>query len=172
MDKTAQLEKIRHQLQQAGFKLTSQREATVAIILDHYQDHLSAEQVFMLTKSVAPEIGLATVYRTLEILTELHILNKGSFIEDGITHYDLCEPNQNSHFHHHLLCLQCGQIQEIHEDLLTDVEAEVLAKFQFAVLDHRLTLQGVCDHCQTVNVANGLPANKVDVTRQIDLSQL
>lgn len=172
MDRAAQLEKIRHQLQQAGFKLTSQREATVAVILEHYQDHLSAEQVFMLTKAVAPEIGLATVYRTLEILTELHILNKISFIEDGITHYDLCEPNQNSHFHHHLLCLQCGQIKEIHEDLLTAVEAEVRAKFNFAVLDHRLTLQGVCQACQAQNQANGLVADQIDQHHQIDLSQL
>lgn len=172
MSKAEQLEQIRKQLQEAGYKLTAQREATVAVILECSQAHLSAEQIFIKTKAEVPEIGLATVYRTLEMLTELHVLNKISFVEDGVTHYDLCEENASQHFHHHLLCLQCGVIEEIHEDLLVSVEQTVAERFSFAVLDHRLTLQGICANCQAVNSANGLPANQLDPSKQVDISQL
>ncbi len=67
----ARIEKIKQQLQSKGYKLTPQREATVRVLLENEEDHLSAEDVFMLVKDKAPEIGLATVYRTLELLSEL-----------------------------------------------------------------------------------------------------
>lgn len=172
MDKAEQLDRISEQLQAAGYKLTAQRSATVAVILDHAQAHLSAEQIFMATKEVGPEIGLATVYRTLEMLTELHVLNKVRFIEDGMTHYDLCETDHDHHFHHHLLCLQCGAIEEIHTDLLPAVEQQVYDDYTFTVLDHRLTFHGICARCQQINQQNGLPANQLDPSRQIDVTQL
>lgn len=57
------------------------------------------------------EIGLATVYRTLEILTDLKIVDKVSF-NDGVARYDLRKEGAK-HFHHHLLCLECGNIEEV-----------------------------------------------------------
>ena len=71
----------------ASYKLTP-REATVAVLLEHEEDHLSAEDVYLLVKEKAPEIGLATVYRTLELLTELKIVDKINF-GDGVSRYDL-----------------------------------------------------------------------------------
>ncbi|KRM23797.1 Fur family transcriptional regulator [Latilactobacillus graminis] len=171
MDKAEQLDRIAEQLQAAGYKITAQRTATIAVILDQVQAHLSAEQIFIATKAVVPEIGLATVYRTLEMLTELHVLDKVQFIEDGMMHYDLCESN-HQHFHHHLLCLQCGVVEEIHMDLLIAVEQQVRVGYAFSVLDHRLTFHGICARCQQLNQQNGLPDNQLDTSRQIDLTQL
>ncbi|MGO3609646.1 MAG: Fur family transcriptional regulator, partial [Enterococcus sp.] len=82
------LQKTKKQLHDSGFKLTPQREATVLVLLENEKDHLSAEEIYFLVKKKSPEIGLATVYRTLEILTELHIVNKISF-DDGLARYDL-----------------------------------------------------------------------------------
>lgn len=137
---------IKGMLQGAGYKLTSQREATVAILLEKEDDHLSAEEVYVYVKKRYPEIGLATVYRTLEILTDLNITKKVMF-DDGLARYDL-RKNRNAHFHHHLLCLTCGNIEEITEDLLDDVEHIVENKYGFKVLDHRLTFHGTCQMCQ------------------------
>ena len=74
----ARIDKIKQQLQSQGYKLTPQREATVRVLLENEEDHLSAEDVFMLVKEKAPEIGLATVYRTLELLSELHVVERKS----------------------------------------------------------------------------------------------
>ena len=113
------IEGIQKKLQEEGFKLTLQRQATVEILLEHLNELLTAEEIYMYVKQKYPDIGLATVYRTLEILTDLGII-----------------------------CVKCGQIQEVEEDLLVDVEQKVLEQFQFQVLDHRLTFHGICKNCQ------------------------
>ncbi|MFC6171518.1 ferric iron uptake transcriptional regulator [Loigolactobacillus jiayinensis] len=146
----AYVKKIKAQLHQAGFKLTPQREATVVSLLQNETGHLSAEEVYLLVKASTPDIGLATVYRTLEILTELNIVNKVSFT-DGLIRYDLRREGAQQHFHHHLQCTQCGKIQEVHEDLLHDVERLVEQQYHFHVQDHKLTFQGICADCQRHN---------------------
>lgn len=52
------------------------------------------------------------------------------------------------HFHHHLVCMECGKVDEIHEDLLPQVEERVETEYNFKILDHRLTFHGVCAECQ------------------------
>ncbi|CAN7599042.1 Fur family transcriptional regulator [Paenibacillus sp. LjRoot153] len=141
----ARIEKIKQQLQSQGYKLTPQREATVRVLLENEQDHLSAEDVFMLVKDKAPEIGLATVYRTLELLSELHVLEKMNF-GDGVARYDLRDDNSRHH-HHHLICVQCGAVDEIMEDWLGPFEERLEVEFHFQVLDHRLDFQGICYRC-------------------------
>ncbi len=91
------VERIKKQLHSAGYKLTPQREATVRVLLEHEEDHLSAEDVYLLVKEKSPEIGLATVYRTLELLTELKIVDKINF-GDGVSRYDLRKEGA-AHFH-------------------------------------------------------------------------
>jgi len=142
----SRIDKIKQQLQSQGYKLTPQREATVRVLLENEHDHLSAEDVFMLVKEKAPEIGLATVYRTLELLSELHVVHKLNF-GDGVARYDLRGDN-TKHHHHHLICVQCGSMQEILEDWLGPLEERLETEFQFQVLDHRLDFQGICKSCQ------------------------
>ncbi len=88
MNAISAMKKTKQQLHEAGFKLTPQREATLLVLLENEKEHLSAEEIFFLVKKKSPEIGLATVYRTLEILTELKIVDKVSF-NDGLARYDL-----------------------------------------------------------------------------------
>ncbi len=143
------LQRIKDQLHEANYKLTPQREATVLVLLENEKDHLSAEEIYMLVKLKTPDIGLATVYRTLEMLTELNVLDKVNF-NDGLSRYDMRKEGAK-HFHHHLLCLECGNIDEIEEDLLGDVEKIVETNFCFKVTDHRLTFHGICQSCQEKN---------------------
>ena len=116
------------------------------MLLEHEEDHLSAEDVYLLVKEKAPEIGLATVYRTLELLTELKIVDKINF-GDGVSRYDLRKEGA-THFHHHLVCIECGSVEEIQEDLLEDVESIVEERWNFIIKDHRLTFHGICRNCQ------------------------
>ncbi|MCF6137659.1 Fur family transcriptional regulator [Pseudalkalibacillus berkeleyi] len=139
------IESIKKQLHSQSYKLTPQREATVRVLLEREEDHLSAEDVYLLVKDKAPEIGLATVYRTLELLTELKIVDKINF-GDGVSRYDLRKEGAD-HFHHHLVCIECGAVDEIQEDLLGDVEQIVEKDWNFKVKDHRLTFHGICYRC-------------------------
>lgn len=140
------IDRIKKQLHSASYKLTPQREATVRVLLENEEDHLSAEDVYLLVKEKAPEIGLATVYRTLELLTELKVVDKINF-GDGVSRYDLRKEGAE-HFHHHLVCMECGSVTEIVEDLLGDVEEIVERDWKFKIKDHRLTFHGICTNCQ------------------------
>ncbi|BBH21068.1 transcriptional repressor [Paenibacillus baekrokdamisoli] len=151
----SRIDKIKQQLQSQGYKLTPQREATVRVLLENEEDHLSAEDVFMLVKDKAPEIGLATVYRTLELLSELHVVEKMNF-GDGVARYDLRTDN-NKHHHHHLICVQCGTMSEILEDWLGPLEERLEQEYGFSVIDHRLDFQGICSKCRAKNDQQQLP---------------
>lgn len=140
------IERIKEALHDARYKLTPQREVTVRVLLENESSHLSAEDVFMKVKDKYPEIGLATVYRTLELLNELNVLDKVNF-GDGVSRYDLRKEGAQ-HFHHHLICINCGSVEEVEEDLLTDVEKIVTRDFNFDIIDHRLTFHGICKLCK------------------------
>ncbi|WP_047985367.1 ferric iron uptake transcriptional regulator [Ornithinibacillus californiensis] len=144
------IDRIKKQLHAQSYKLTPQREATVRVLLEREADHLSAEDIYLLVKEKAPEIGLATVYRKLELLSELKIIDKINF-GDGVSRYDLRKEGAE-HFHHHLVCIECGSVEEIMDDLLGDVEKIVESEWGFQVQDHRLTFHGLCKICQKAAV--------------------
>lgn len=141
---------IKNQLVEKGYKLTQQREVTVRVLLEHEKDHFSAEEVFLLVKEQFPEIGLATVYRTLELLSDLQVVEKINF-GDGAARFDL-RSTDGSHHHHHLICTECGKVDEIMEDGLLRLEQQIERQYGFAVTDHRLDFQGVCKECRQKHV--------------------
>lgn len=140
------MKQIKEKLSEAGYKLTPQREITIQVMVEQDSEHLSAEEIYIKVKDRNVGIGLATVYRTLEILTELKILNKITF-QDGLARYDL-KKNETNHQPHHLLCLKCGSIEEVQQDLLKEVEDKIEHEYQFKITDHRLTFHGVCKECR------------------------
>ncbi|RXZ80802.1 transcriptional repressor [Paenibacillaceae bacterium] len=140
-----QLTKINRQLKNKSYKLTAQREATVRVLLENEKDHLSAEDVYMLVKAKYPEIGLATVYRTLELLSELQIVEKMNF-GDGVARFDL-RRDDHEHMHHHLICSECGAVEEILDDWLPELESRLEREMGFQVMDHRLDFIGKFADC-------------------------
>ncbi|NHN30987.1 transcriptional repressor [Paenibacillus sp. S3N08] len=149
-----ELEKINQQLIRSQYKMTHQREATIRILLENEEDHLSAEKVYMLVKEKNENIGLATVYRTLELLCDLHIVEKMNF-GDGVSRYDL-RSDEHEHMHHHMICQICLEVKEIKDDWLKEIELRVQKEYGFKVSDHRLDFMGVYNNC------NGKDCKKED----------
>lgn len=138
---------IQRELVENDYRLTPQREVVVQVLLDNTDKHLRAEDIFMYAKKIAPDIGLATVYRTLELLDKLKIIYR---LEsgDGQSRYELSK-NSELHYHHHLICLDCGTISEFKDDLLEEVEAKIEASEDFEVVDHTLKFYGYCAKCKS-----------------------
>lgn len=140
-----QLEVICRKLCENDYKLTPQRQVILQVLTEHPERHLSAEEIYTIVKQKYPEIGLATVYRTLEILADLDILQKMDF-DDGRSRYELNDGG--AHHHHHLICIKCGRVIEFEDDLLESLEAMVAKKTNFEVLDHHLKFYGLCGDCR------------------------
>lgn len=130
-------------LEGLAYRITPQRKAILQVLEDNRGKHLSAEQIYLKVRKKRANIGMATVYRTLDALDNLGILHKTSF-DEGLYRYEFCTEDRH---HHHLICLTCGNIVEIEEDLLQYLKQKVEDK-GFKVEDHNLVIYGVCQNCQ------------------------
>lgn len=136
---------IKDYLKEKGFKLTNQRESVLNTILENSGKHLSAEEIYDLVKISCPEIGLATVYRTMQVLDELGLVYKNNF-DDGRTRYEITQ--NEDHQHHHLVCRKCGKVIEVEEDLLEQLEQQIEKKYNFSITDHKVKFFGYCNKCK------------------------
>ena len=140
---------LKERIKEKKYKLTRQRKIVLQAFLDSTENHMSAEDVFALVKDGNPDIGLATVYRSLELFTTLELLKKLDF-GDGRSRYELNDENLN-HTHHHLICLGCGKIVEFSYDFLDDVKMKIEEKEKFQIVDSQLKFYGYCSECQKKN---------------------
>ncbi len=138
-------ESVKATLREKGYKLTPQRRAILEMLLENQDKHLSTEDVYMLVKGKCSEIGIATVYRTLQLLEQMGAVNKLNF-DDGCSRYELAG-DEEDHQHHHLICLSCGQVQEVQEDLLEHLEEKIRENNHFEVVNHRVKFFGYCSKC-------------------------
>lgn len=128
------------------YKMTPQRRLILETLLENQDHHLSAEELYKLVHQKDEEVGLATIYRTLELLDELQIVHKLNF-GDGRSRYELTQPHTDQHHHHHLVCLRCQEIYEVKEDLLHQLEALIEREHGFQIQDHRVSFFGYCRDC-------------------------
>jgi len=142
---------IRELLKEKDFRLTPQREAILRILLEKSDEHMTAEDIYGVTREQNPEIGLATVYRTLELFEGLGVISRLDFGQGG-RKYEFAG-DREKHYHHHLLCLKCGEILEFNEDLLEDLEARIGAQSGFKIVDHSLRFFGYCRKCRESNAS-------------------
>jgi Fur family transcriptional regulator, ferric uptake regulator len=147
MSKTSpiQVEKLKEQLKLKGYKLTPQRRAVVNMVIENRGKHLTAEELYDLVKKECPEIGLATVYRTIQLLEEIGLLSKLN-LDDGCNRYELIDEDE-VHQHHHLICRKCGKVIEVEEDLLDAIEKNVENQYKFKIENHSVKFLGICEEC-------------------------
>lgn len=141
-------EKVKDLLREKGLKVTSQRLMVLNILSAHGDEHLTVEEIYDLAKEESPEIGLATIYRTVQVLLELHVIEKVTF-DDGFARYKLNgEETGSGHRHHHAICTQCGKVYSLETDLLDTLEKQVFESLGFEVTDHEVKLYGLCSACR------------------------
>ncbi|AJS61456.1 hypothetical protein UB51_09045 [Paenibacillus sp. IHBB 10380] len=136
---------IAHKLELHGYKWTKQRTMTLEVLLEKDSGYLTAEEIFMRIKSKYPQIGLSTVYRTLGLLNELHIVRKVTF-NDKSTRFGLRD-DDSDHLPPHLICKACGLIEKVNEDWLSELELHLRKEFGFQVFDYQLDFIGTYAEC-------------------------
>ncbi len=127
-------------LKESGHKLTPPRVAALEVLIDS-SEHISAEELHSKIKSKYPGAGLATTYRTLELLKELDIVTS---LDDkrGKKLYEM-----KTRDHSHLICRSCGDVTEIEADSSAKKKAEVGQRYGFEVVDCQVEYHGICADC-------------------------
>ena len=134
-----------------GYSITVPRKAIIDV-LHKTSKHLSAEEIYLEVNKLYPQVGLTTVYRTLELLTEMGLLSKFDF-GDRRARYELVEDPKGDH-HHHLVCTQCKRVinycEFIEDELefLKKAEKGLSKKYDFDIKNHVIQFYGICDKCK------------------------
>lgn len=137
---------FKEKLKQKGCKLTLQRRSVLDVLIKHCNEHLSTEEIYDFVKENYPEIGLATVYRTVQLFEEMGIVDRLNF-DDGCSRFELSSED-TVHHHHHLICESCNKVFEVENDLLEEIEKEIERKYKFKIHDHNVMFYGVCKACE------------------------
>jgi Fur family ferric uptake transcriptional regulator len=130
-------------LRARALKLTSQRRRIFDRAFETH-DHFSAERLYEWLKSEpGPKVSRATVYRTLALLLE------GGFVEalDAGRGELVYEHVLGHHHHDHMVCLECGKIEEFHDERIEELQIEASRKKGFLLVSHDLRLRGYCRAC-------------------------
>lgn len=142
------LEKFKSILQNNGYKITKQREVIFETLLENSSEHLSPEELHLIVNKKDKDIGIATVYRTLQLFEELNLVYKLNF-DDNRYRYELTRDEE--HQHHHLICTQCNKVEEVSYDLTSDIEESISKNYGFKVTNYVLKFFGICSQCQEKN---------------------
>jgi len=126
-------------LKTVGLKTTMPRLKILNLFENAEVRHLSAEDVYRILIGEGLDVGLATIYRVLTQFEQAGLLVRHHF-ETGKAVFEL---NKGGH-HDHLICLQCGRVEEFHDAAIEKRQIEISKKLGFSIRDHALYLYADC----------------------------
>lgn len=135
--------KLDSHLASRKLKQTKQRQIIIEAFLG-LGGHISAEDLHDHIRGLGNNIGLATIYRTLNLLREAEVVNQKQFA-DGRAVYEVDAPGSH---HDHLICLKCNKVVEFENDEIEALQIKVATENGFKLVSHSLDLFGYCGECR------------------------
>lgn len=127
------------ELKNAGLKATLPRLKVLSLFENSEQRHLSAEDVYRMLLTSGEDIGLATVYRVLTQFEQAGLLVRHHFESDKAV-FEL----NHGHHHDHIVCLQCGRVEEFYDEEIEVRQKKAAAERGFKIHDHSLHIYADC----------------------------
>ncbi|MDO4661742.1 MAG: Fur family transcriptional regulator [Tissierellia bacterium] len=139
-----ELRDLREIFEKNGHKFTKQRQIIFEALNKSVHKHLTPEELFSIVHEENPSIGIATVYRTLNIFEKLGIVQKQEF-RDSINRYELI--GENDH-HDHFICKKCGKIYEGQMFSVDKLTKYIKENYDFTMDDYTFKAYGLCSDCK------------------------
>jgi Fur family transcriptional regulator, ferric uptake regulator len=137
------LERFRRYLRDHRLPVTRQRDMVAQVVLLS-EDHPSVEGIRRSLKARGENVGVATIYRTLDVLVHSGLVRAHDFGE-GFKRY---EPMPSQAHHEHLICEQCGRVMEFQNERLERMLPIIADEHAFQHQHHRVEIYGVCRECR------------------------
>jgi len=135
--------KFAEYLKSKGLKFTPERRDILREIFSTHK-HFDVEALFETLKKKGERISLATIYRLVPLLIESGMIRRATRLDGHITYEHVFGHKP----HHHLVCVKCGRIIEFRDEGIERLLNEVCQKYDFAPIDQRLGVRGVCSACR------------------------
>lgn len=142
---TLTVDTILEAFKQKGLRITAPRRTLALLLVETKGEDFTVEQLWEMALARSPEVGRATVFRAVEILQELQLLDRVEFA-DGSHRFRFCQKSGNHH--HHVICSTCGRVSEVEACLSEELIAKVESLADFAVEGHHLEFFGQCASCR------------------------
>lgn len=134
---------------------SSKQRQCILDVIKHKKTHLSAEEIYQYVRELYPGISLGTVYRNLDILTEIGLISRATFA-DGKSRFEVAGEGH----HHHLICIKCGEIEDMPEcPMARDIQKYIEDK-NFAPVQHYFEVYGYCTNCRQDIEGKDTPGSK------------
>jgi Fur family transcriptional regulator, ferric uptake regulator len=104
---------------------------------------LTAQEVFDESRASGRRVGIASVYRVLELLLNLRLVQRVD-LGGGVSRY---EPDLGGEHHHHLVCVECGEVHPFRDAGLESAIDVAARRLDYAVVDHDVVMRGRCPAC-------------------------
>ena len=137
-----EIDVLENYISENNLKITKQRRTVLKAFLE-CKNHISVEELYNTVLKTEPKIGLATVYRTLALLTKSGLALEMDF-GDGQKRY---ESSYRTVHHDHMVCTECGKIIEFNHPLIEKYQEEIAKVNNFKITSHKLDLFGYCLDC-------------------------
>ncbi len=140
---------VNRRLRECGVAATRPRRIIAGILLSR-EGHLGAGELHALARAADARVGLATVYRTLELLTRRGLAAELDF-GDGWKRWERAAARH----HDHIMCTRCGRIVEFDVPEIESLQGRVARSLGFAPSDHLMIIYGACEACRGSAAAPG-----------------
>ncbi len=140
-DNDGAVEDVLALVRQHGGRATPARRLLLQALFGS-QEHRSAEEIAAEVRAHAPDVHLSTVYRNLEELERLGVIDS-TRLGGGPATYHLATAA-----HGHLVCEKCGSMTEVPDDMFRDLIGSARTRYGFAINPHRFAMTGRCASCQ------------------------
>jgi Fur family ferric uptake transcriptional regulator len=151
-DAAVALQQLQARLRERGQRLTPQRLLILELVYAR-GDHITADELLIEAQQRYPYLNVSTVYRTLELLRDVGIVAETD-LGDGVRQFALLSDDR----HHHLVCLNCGHVLDIGDDLLGTLRERLVADYGFVARIDHLALFGLCSYCAAASPAGATAA--------------
>lgn len=136
-------EKLIALLKDKGCKITPQRRAIIKALLQ-FEKFPTVQELHHSIKATYPDVGLDTIYRNLNLLVAMGIVNQIGLSGKDTKVFELVK----NHHHHHLVCLTCGKADCLDYCPVNEQDLQQSAGPEFKIVGHSLEIYGYCRQCQ------------------------
>ena len=135
------------ELEREGYRLSAPRSAVVQTLAD-LGCSVTAKEIADRLHDRGQDIGVASIYRTLELLDKLRLTRRVDAAE-GVARYEPIDPSGDHH--HHIVCEHCGQVTAFEDRALEAAIEQLSRRVEYAIDAHDVTLRGKCPSCSSRN---------------------
>lgn len=129
-------------LQSKGYKMTPQRRTVIKALFECGK-FPTAQDILEYAKKINPDMGIDTIYRNLNLLTEIGVLNQINIKSRDVSVFEIV-----TNHHHHLICLNCGKTECLDYCPVVRDSDKIAQEKNFKIMGHSLEFYGYCSTCQ------------------------